>query len=46
MIFAPTPVTEGQRNHMIRRWLKPFVHYYNAQRPHQALNGRTPAEEA
>jgi putative transposase len=30
----------------IRRWLKRFVHYYNTQRPHQALNGRTPAEEA
>ena len=29
----------------IRRWLKRLVHYYNAQRPHQALNGRTPAEE-
>ncbi|WP_080503476.1 IS6 family transposase [Halococcus thailandensis] len=30
----------------IRRWLRRFVHYYNTQRPHQALNGRTPAEEA
>ena len=29
----------------IRRWLQRFVHYYNTQRPHQALNGRTPAEE-
>ena len=29
----------------IRRRLKRFVHYYNTQRPHQALNGRTPAEE-
>jgi putative transposase len=29
-----------------RRWLQRFVHYYNTQRPHQALNGRTPAEEA
>ncbi|WP_394295405.1 integrase core domain-containing protein [Natronolimnohabitans innermongolicus] len=22
-----------------------FMHYYNRQRPHQSLNGRTPAEE-
>ncbi|HET7323947.1 MAG TPA: integrase core domain-containing protein, partial [Halococcus sp.] len=29
-----------------RRWLQRFVHYYNTQRPHQALNGRIPAEEA
>ena len=29
-----------------RRWLRRFVHYYNTQRPHQPLNGRTPAEEA
>ena len=29
-----------------RRWLRRFVHYYNTQRPHQALNGHTPAEEA
>ena len=29
-----------------RRWLRRFVHYYNTQRPHQALNGRTSAEEA
>ncbi|WP_152421990.1 integrase core domain-containing protein, partial [Natrialba chahannaoensis] len=21
-----------------------FVHYYNTQRPHQSLNGQTPAE--
>jgi putative transposase len=29
----------------VRQWLALFVHYYNFQRPHQALNGRTPAEE-
>lgn len=29
----------------VRQWLAVFVHYYNFQRPHQALNGRTPAEE-
>lgn len=29
-----------------RRWLQRFVHYYNTQRPHQALNGRIPVEEA
>ncbi|WP_306061231.1 IS6 family transposase [Natronococcus wangiae] len=27
------------------RWLTAFVHYYNRQRPNQALNNRTPAEE-
>ncbi|RKD85001.1 MULTISPECIES: integrase core domain-containing protein, partial [Natrialbaceae] len=25
-------------------WLEQFVHYYNTQRPHQSLNGQTPAE--
>ncbi|MFC7131098.1 integrase core domain-containing protein, partial [Haloferax chudinovii] len=30
----------------VRRWLAVFVHYYNFQRPHQALDGRTPVEEA
>ena len=29
----------------VRQWLALFVHYYNVQRPHQALNGRTPVEE-
>ena len=29
-----------------RRWLRRFVHYYNTQRPHQALDDHTPAEEA
>ena len=29
-----------------RRWLRRFVHYYNTRRPHQSLNGCTPAEEA
>ena len=29
----------------VRQWLAVFVHYYNVQRPHQALDGRTPAEE-
>ncbi|EMA54410.1 IS6 family transposase [Halococcus salifodinae] len=29
-----------------RRWLRRFRHHYNHDRPHQALNGRTPAEEA
>jgi putative transposase len=28
----------------VRRWLVQFVHYYNVQRPHQSLGGRTPAE--
>ncbi|MFP9062629.1 IS6 family transposase [Natrialbaceae archaeon A-chndr2] len=27
-----------------RGWLEQFVHYYNTQRPHQSLNGQTPAE--
>ncbi|ELY83504.1 Integrase catalytic region [Natrinema altunense JCM 12890] len=27
------------------RWLTAFVYYYNFQRPNQALNNRTPAEE-
>jgi transposase-like protein len=31
--------------HSVRQWLASFVHYYNYQRPYQALNGRTPAEE-
>ena len=30
----------------IREWLALFVHYYNVHRPHQTLDGRTPAEEA
>ena len=29
----------------VRQWLAVFAHYYNFQRPHQALNGQTPAEE-
>jgi transposase-like protein len=28
-----------------RRWLRRFKHHYNHDRPNQALNGRTPAEE-
>ncbi|SIR86326.1 integrase core domain-containing protein, partial [Natronorubrum daqingense] len=28
----------------VREWLEQFVHYYNTQRPHQSLNGQTPAE--
>jgi transposase InsO family protein len=28
----------------VRRWLVQFVHYYNVQRPHQSLDGRTPTE--
>ncbi len=28
-----------------RRWLRRFRHHYNHDRPNQALNGRTPAEE-
>ncbi|MDJ1433070.1 IS6 family transposase [Halostagnicola sp. A-GB9-2] len=28
-----------------RKWIEQFVHYYNYQRPHQSLNGRTPADE-
>ena len=31
--------------HSVRQWLASFVHYYNSQRPHQALDERTPAEE-
>jgi putative transposase len=29
----------------VREWLEQFMHYYNHQRPHQALDGRTPVEE-
>jgi len=28
-----------------RRWVRRFRHYYNRNRPNQALDGRTPAEE-
>ncbi|WP_148286736.1 integrase core domain-containing protein, partial [Halarchaeum acidiphilum] len=28
-----------------REWLEQLVHYYNHQRPHQSLDGRTPVEE-
>ncbi len=28
----------------VREWLEQFAHYYNTQRPHQSLNGQTPAE--
>ena len=28
----------------VRQWLAVFVHYYNVQRLHQSLNGRTPAQ--
>jgi putative transposase len=28
-----------------RELLEQFVHYYTHQRPHQSLNGRTPADE-
>jgi len=28
-----------------RKWVKQFVHYYNHQRPHQSLGGKTPADE-
>jgi len=28
----------------VRRWLVHFVHPYDAQRPHQSLDDRTPAE--
>nr|WP_303299599.1 IS6 family transposase [Haloferax alexandrinus] len=30
----------------VREWFIQFVQYYNYQRPHQALDGRTPVEEA
>ncbi len=29
----------------VRQWLALFTHYYNFQRPHQALNNRPPAQE-
>ncbi|PGF17442.1 IS6 family transposase [Natrinema sp. CBA1119] len=29
----------------VREWLEQFMHYYNRQRPHQALDGKTPIEE-
>ncbi|AFO57554.1 integrase catalytic subunit [Natrinema sp. J7-2] len=29
----------------VRKFLAQFMHYYNHQRPHQALDGRTPAAE-
>ncbi|WP_121744826.1 IS6 family transposase [Natronorubrum halophilum] len=28
-----------------RKWIDQFVHYYNHQRPHQSLDGKTPADE-
>ncbi|MCQ4333126.1 IS6 family transposase [Natronomonas sp. F2-12] len=28
-----------------REWFEQFAHYYNRQRPHQSLDGRTPADE-
>jgi putative transposase len=28
-----------------REWFEQFVHYYNHQRPHQSLDGQTPADE-
>ncbi len=28
----------------VREWIEQFIHYYNTQRPHQSLNGQTPAE--
>lgn len=28
-----------------QRWLTAFRYYYNTQRPNQALNNRTPAED-
>jgi putative transposase len=28
-----------------REWIEQFVHYYNCQRLHQSLDGKTPAEE-
>ncbi|NGM71268.1 IS6 family transposase [Natronolimnobius sp. AArcel1] len=28
-----------------RKWIEHFVHYYNCQKPHQSLDGRTPVEE-
>jgi putative transposase len=31
--------------HSVRQWLASFVHHYNFQRPHQALDKRTPVEE-
>ncbi|ELY56302.1 integrase catalytic subunit [Natronococcus amylolyticus DSM 10524] len=27
-----------------REWVEQFMHYYNRQRPHQSLDGKTPAE--
>ncbi|RLM62353.1 IS6 family transposase, partial [Halorubrum sp. Atlit-9R] len=29
----------------VREWFIQFAQYYNFQRPHQSLNGRTPVEE-
>ena len=29
----------------VRQWLAVFVHYYDFQRPHRSLNGRTPTQE-
>jgi putative transposase len=33
------------RRASVRRWLAAFAHYYNTQRPNQALENRTSAEE-
>ncbi|ELY63566.1 integrase catalytic subunit [Natrinema versiforme JCM 10478] len=29
----------------VQEWLEQFMHYYNRQRLHRALDGKTPVEE-
>ncbi|ELZ00724.1 integrase catalytic subunit [Natrialba aegyptia DSM 13077] len=28
-----------------RKWIEQFIQYYNRQRPHQSLDGKTPTDE-
>jgi putative transposase len=35
----------GEQSVCVHECLEQFMHYYILQRPHQALDGRTPVEE-